>query len=320
MQANQINEHQKIPTVSVCVITYNHEKYITDCLNSIVKQQVDFPIEVLVSDDASTDRTPAIIQDFANRYPYIKPIFRTENTGGVKNYIEVHNLAQGEYVCHLDGDDIFLPQKLQIQKDRMEQGNFSVSWHKVHFFNDQHDFYDGNAMDYSFLPNYQVTLSHAFTLGSIGVHSSIMYQRSARKTFTAPFPTLDFFYSWEYLESGDGLVIPNVLGGYRLNASGSISANKARETAKLTSEHHQFFLRKHPQLKQQLFTLSLTNLIIALKNKRYSSALIFLTEVFKTRSFLAPIAFIHHLRNRRKITFPPKVTPQKYDITALIDN
>jgi glycosyltransferase involved in cell wall biosynthesis len=307
------------PIVSICVITYNHEKYITDCLNSIIKQQIDFPIEILVSDDASTDKTPAIIKDFADRHPTIKPIFRTKNTGGVKNYIEVHNLAQGKYVCHLDGDDIFLPRKLQTQKDIMEQGNFSISWHKVNFFNDNHDFYDGNAMDYTFLHDQRVKLSDALTLGSIGVHSSVMYKRSARKTFSAPFPTLDLFYSWEYLESGDGVVIPIVLGGYRLNASGSISTNQAFETAKLTAKHYQFFLRKHPQFKQQIFTLSLISLIISLKNKRYSSAFIFLENAFKTWSFINPAAFINHLLNRRKITFPPRITPKKYDIMKLFD-
>lgn len=307
------------PVVSVCVITYNHEKYITDCLNSIVKQLTNFPIEVLVSDDASTDKTPSIIQRFADQYPFIKPILRTKNTGGSQNYIEVHNLAKGDYVCHLDGDDIFLPEKLQIQKDIMERGGFSISWHKVHFFNDHHDFYDGNAMDYSFFKNQRVRLIDAFAFGSIGVHSSIMYRRSSRKTFTPPFPTLDLFYSWEYLESGDGFVIPEVLGGYRLNASGSISVNKALETSQLMVKHYQFFLNKHPNLKKQIFTLSLTNLIVTLKNRRYSSAHIFIINAIKTLSFITPLAFINHLNNRRKITFPPKVPSQKYNLMDLFD-
>ena len=307
------------PIVSICVITYNHEKYIADCLNSIIKQRTNFPIEVLVSDDASTDKTPSIIQSFADQYSFIKPILRTKNTGGSQNYIEVHNLAKGDYVCHLDGDDIFLPQKLQTQKDIMERGGFNISWHKVHFFNDQQDFYDGNAMDYSFFKNQRVQLSDAFAFGSIGVHSSIMYRRSSRKTFTPPFPTMDLFYSWEYLESGDGFVIPEVLGGYRLNASGSISNNKAYETSKLMVKHYHYFLSKHPESKKQLFTLLLTNLASALKNKKYASALIFLTNAIKTLSFITPSALINHLNNRRKITFPPKVPSQRYNLMELFD-
>ena len=313
-----MNNQNNLPKVSICIVTYNQENYIRQCLKSIVNQERNFIVEVIVSDDCSKDKTPNIISEFAEKYNFIKPIFHKTNIGAFNNFVETHNLAKGEYVCHLDGDDVFLPQKLQKQLDTMEKGGFSISWHKVHFFSDNHDFYDGNTMNYGFLPNYRVTLSDAFALGSIGVHSSVMYKRSARKTFTAPFPPLDFFYSWEYLESGNGIVIPEVLGGYRLNANGSISNNKALEIANLTIKHYQFFFKKHLNLRSQFFILSLTNFLISVKNKKYSSALKFLNISLKTWSFINPIFFIKHLHNRRKITFPPKVMVKKYDISNLI--
>ena len=66
--------------VSVCIVTYNQERYIAQCLQSIVDQVVGFDFEVLVSDDASSDRTPEIISEFARRYPnLIKPFLKQKS-------------------------------------------------------------------------------------------------------------------------------------------------------------------------------------------------------------------------------------------------
>ena len=57
--------------VSVLIATYNHEKYIAKALESVLDQETDFPYEVIVHDDASTDRTAEIIKEYENRYPDI---------------------------------------------------------------------------------------------------------------------------------------------------------------------------------------------------------------------------------------------------------
>ena len=107
--------------VSVCVVTYNQERYIAECLQSLVDQETNFNFEVIVSDDCSTDRTPEIIKDFQRRYPnIIKPILHKKNMGAYKNFIFVHKQAKGKYVAHMDGDDYALPGKLQIQADYLD--------------------------------------------------------------------------------------------------------------------------------------------------------------------------------------------------------
>jgi glycosyltransferase involved in cell wall biosynthesis len=107
---------EKNPKVSVCVVTYNQEKYIHQCLQSIVDQETDFDFEVIVSDDCSTDGTRAIVQGFAEKYPrVVKAIFHEKNIGAVKNFIHVHSLAKGEYVAHMDGDDSWRQGKLSFQ-------------------------------------------------------------------------------------------------------------------------------------------------------------------------------------------------------------
>ena len=73
---------EKKTKVSVCVVTYNQEKYIRKCLQSIIDQKADFDFEIIIADDCSTDNTPTIIQEFYAKYPEIvKPIFREKNIG-----------------------------------------------------------------------------------------------------------------------------------------------------------------------------------------------------------------------------------------------
>ena len=77
------------PKVSVSLITFNHEKYLVACLDSIVKQLVNFDLEIVVSDDCSTDKTPEIVAFYASKYPeLIKPIYRKQNLGMVKNALD----------------------------------------------------------------------------------------------------------------------------------------------------------------------------------------------------------------------------------------
>lgn len=109
---------KKPPKVSVCVVTYNQEKYIAECLQSIVDQETDFDFEIIVGDDCSTDGTREIVRGFEKKYSkkFIL-LFHTQNIGAASNYAKTHELATGEYVAHIDGDDVMLPNKLQKQVD-----------------------------------------------------------------------------------------------------------------------------------------------------------------------------------------------------------
>lgn len=109
------------PKISVCAVTYNQEKYIRQCLQSIVGQQTDFEVEVIVGDEGLTDDTRGIIREFQDRYPgVIKPVFRAHNLGRFKNYQFVYRAASGQYVAHMDGDD-WLPGKLAAQVDFLDR-------------------------------------------------------------------------------------------------------------------------------------------------------------------------------------------------------
>lgn len=105
--------------ISVCVVTYNQHDVVERCLDSIFKQKVlfeDFEIEVIVVDDASTDGTQEILRAYQNsKMKNLSIIFNKTNIGPFENYKYAHSLATGDFVCHCDGDDYWLPNKLQKQ-------------------------------------------------------------------------------------------------------------------------------------------------------------------------------------------------------------
>ncbi|WP_191964264.1 glycosyltransferase family 2 protein, partial [Mycobacterium tuberculosis] len=78
-------------------ISYNQEEYIREALDGFAAQRTEFPVEVIIADDASTDATPAIIREYAERYPHVfRPIFRTENLGLNGNLTGALSAARGE--------------------------------------------------------------------------------------------------------------------------------------------------------------------------------------------------------------------------------
>lgn len=118
----------KLPLVSVCCITYNHEKYIRDAIEGFLMQKTTFPVEILIHDDASTDKTAQIVKEYAeNHSDLIITIFQTENqySQGIKPWPNfVFPRARGKYIALCEGDDYWTdPLKLQKQVDFLEENS-----------------------------------------------------------------------------------------------------------------------------------------------------------------------------------------------------
>ena len=110
------------PLVSVSTITYNHEKFIVQCLEGILMQRTDFPFEAVVGEDCSTDRTREIVLAYAEKYPdKIRVITSEKNVGAVQNVQRVRRACRGKYLAFCEGDDYWIdPLKLQKQVNLLE--------------------------------------------------------------------------------------------------------------------------------------------------------------------------------------------------------
>lgn len=108
--------------VSVCIITFNHEKFIKQCLESVMAQETDFKFEIIVGDDCSSDKTADIVRDVIQKADMkIHLLCQKANINhGCNNYKAVHSYAKGKYIAHLDGDDIMEPGKLSAQKKYLD--------------------------------------------------------------------------------------------------------------------------------------------------------------------------------------------------------
>ena len=129
MEKSTGNLHLAECFVSVVVITYNHEKYIRQCLDSILMQSVDFYFEIVISDDCSTDQTVEIIKEYQKKYPnIIKPILRSLNVGATKNQYDCFLRCTGNYVAILDGDDFWTDkEKLKTQINFLENNKTYIA-------------------------------------------------------------------------------------------------------------------------------------------------------------------------------------------------
>jgi len=110
------------PLVSVAMIVYNHEAFLSQAIESILCQKTDFDFEIIISEDCSTDGSRAIIKSYAEEYSaIIKPIYNEQNLGMQKNFGQCLNACTGKYIATLEGDDYWTDiYKLQKQKDFLE--------------------------------------------------------------------------------------------------------------------------------------------------------------------------------------------------------
>lgn len=122
-----------IPLVSICMITYNHESYIKQAIESVLMQKCDFSFELVIGEDCSTDNTFMICQELAQVNPQIKLLPSISNLGMMDNLTRTLNACNGKYIAMLEGDDYWTdPLKLQKQVDFLEANeDFAICFHPV---------------------------------------------------------------------------------------------------------------------------------------------------------------------------------------------
>jgi glycosyltransferase involved in cell wall biosynthesis len=113
--------------VSICMITYNHEPFIRQAIEGVLMQKINFPYELIIADDCSKDKTPAICSEYANKYQQIRLIQTNSNIGMLPNFSKTLKACRGKYIALCEGDDYWTdPFKLQKQVDCLEQNPKAV--------------------------------------------------------------------------------------------------------------------------------------------------------------------------------------------------
>lgn len=131
--ADQVWPEDTIPVLSICCAAYNHESFIRDCLDGFLKQETTFPVEILIHDDASTDRTADIIREYEAKHPQVVlPVYETENqySKGTGDLFGLKR-TRGQYIAICEGDDYWTdPAKLEKQVDFLDRNpDYVICYH-----------------------------------------------------------------------------------------------------------------------------------------------------------------------------------------------
>lgn len=122
------------PLLTVCLITYNHAKYIRQAIDGVLMQKVDFHWELIIADDCSTDGTKEILLVYKEKYPdQIKLILQSKNVGAAQNWVDLMISPKSKYTAYFEGDDYWTnPDKLQNQIDFLESNpDYSLCFHDM---------------------------------------------------------------------------------------------------------------------------------------------------------------------------------------------
>lgn len=165
--------------LSIALVTYNHEKFVGEALDSILTQEIPYHYEIVIGEDYSTDSTRSIVMEYQNRYPdIIKVTARGKNVGYTKNFFDVLLNCKGEYIAILDGDDLMLPGKLAKQIDFLDSNMDCVMVGHL-----MEEFEDGdNKVNRIVGPpviKERYLISDFLAQGSVFGNSSKMFRRSA---------------------------------------------------------------------------------------------------------------------------------------------
>ena len=138
------------PVVSIICTTYNQEKYIEDAIIGFLTQKTNFPFEIIIHDDASTDGTATIITDYKKKYPKLITTILQEKNQYSKApnsvFLISFKYAKGKYLALCEGDDFWIDNtKLQAQKDAIESNSkYSIITHNAYKL-----YPDGLSMSFS---------------------------------------------------------------------------------------------------------------------------------------------------------------------------
>jgi glycosyltransferase involved in cell wall biosynthesis len=190
-----------------------------------VEQETDFDFEVIVGEDCSTDGTLSIVQEFVAKYPSrVRVVAHQKNVGPIRNYLEVHQWACGQYVAHLDGDDFALPGKLQAQVDCLDQNpDVSFCVHAVTVLGTERII--GGDERY---PT-KGTLEDLLAYGTYFANSSVMYRTRSEPIYLIGDGAVDYYFHIERASTGSIYLDRRIFGCYRVHPNNISRSEQYRD-------------------------------------------------------------------------------------------
>lgn len=293
--------------ISVIVTTFNHEKYIAQCIDSILMQQGDFDLEVVIGDDCSTDRTPEIVLGFRERHPNtIKPFLNAMNLGLPANLKNCFSVCTGDYIAICEGDDYWIsPKKLSKQANFLKNNpECSMCFHGVMLL------YEGNNeivkhFAHERLQKPIITAEDLILMNHIGNFSCCMYRSDIIKQLPANLfdqKMADWLFNIACAQLGPICFLAEYLSVYRIHSMGSWSGKsrikQIRSVIRLTRvydnylhfQYQKAFKKKRNSLRKELCdyirSLSITYSKKTITNlvRKYPSLYSFLKTVIRRRS------------------------------------
>lgn len=321
------------PLVSICCITYNHEKYIADALDSFLMQETSFPFEIIVHDDASTDKTSEIIAKYEKEYPgIVKPIYQKENKHSQgKNPLRdfVLPLVKGKYIATCEGDDFWIDRKkIQKQVELLENNqDYIMCFHKVKVV-DTSKKPLGNYLGLKSNGSKKIGVQDAAKGGVVHVSSRLIKTDFLKKPkpnwiIKSPLGGYDFASALYMAAEGQMFYIDEVMSAYRSGVENSIMTNfrinyskendinynlNRIETLKMADEYYGF--KYHDDIeKVKLLSYVIINLLsndfssLAIKNYKqyiYEHSMLRFIKLFLFKKFPTIANFL--LKIKRKFS------------------
>lgn len=272
----------KRPLVSISCITYNHQDFIEECLNGFFMQQCDFDVELVISDDKSTDGTVKVIERCLQRKPdnfTIRFTAHEQNMGASPNFVWCMQQCTGKYIALCEGDDYWTdPHKLQKQVDFLEP-------------NEEYSLVCGGYMSVNTVtgektvvlkesPDKSLTSTKGFDI-TIEMFFQDWYTKTLTVVFRADLFNLEKFVKYRYtsdtqvfyhlLKQRKGYYLQEVLGAYNMHDGGmhSMASNKKRSLDGLRVAKELFAQNPHDSLVRSYYFSSMLALYILMTNIKY---------------------------------------------------
>lgn len=209
------------PVISICVMTFNQSRYIERCLESVLDESRNMEAEIYVGDDMSTDDTPEILTNLLSRYPgcfhYIR---HAQRLGASQNTQSLLRKTRGNFIARVDGDDYWLPGKLNEQLNFMKKNSHCLAVYTNARTVDE----QGNSIGlFNDVGDAVFDLSALIRRGNFLCNSSILLRRDGLEAYLdAKVSQIDYRVHLSLAQRGLVGHIGKPLTAYRVNARGSM--------------------------------------------------------------------------------------------------